>query len=160
VYTYDVQRTPLQTWLSEVRVHFQNATPADTKALSEKFTQAEALWNSNAVELDFPYRFHFQAVPTAKQAHFSVQLLDSTRGPYDQFWARDWRARTIAHELGHMLGLGDEYQTLSGEVDCLPASLMCDNNRGLPMKHHYYFILRRLLSNEVFTHGIFFRLLP
>jgi hypothetical protein len=98
------------------------------------------------VQLEFKYDFVFEVVSEESNAHYSVKILDQSRGPYDQNWARNWSEVTIAHEIGHMLGLGDEYQTITGKVDCLRHSLMCLSSTGKLMEHHYYFVLRRLIS--------------
>lgn len=148
-YHYDVIYTPNSTdIILHVKVHFKNPQNQDLENLRRKFSEAELIWNSNQVALDFKYRFQFQVAATANEAHFSVTLLDQTRGPYDTNWSRSWSSISIAHELGHMLGLGDEYQTITSESDCLAQSLMCESNSAAPMWHHYYFILRRLMSPE------------
>lgn len=131
-----------------VRVHLQNATAKDMETFKEKMLFAENLWNQNRINLNFKYRFKFELVTTAAQAHFSVQVLDETRGPYDTYWGRDWTGTVIAHEIGHMLGLADEYKTISGEFDCLRGSLMCSAWYGFHMPHHYYFVLRRLMKTN------------
>jgi len=129
-----------------VKVHIKNAQGQDLENLKSKLIEAEQIWNSHQVALDFKYQFQFQIVDDASQAHFSVQLLDSTRGPYDTNWSRSWSGISVAHELGHMLGLGDEYQTISSVSDCLPQSIMCESYSAAPMWQHYYFILRRLMK--------------
>ena len=145
-YQYNVLYSDINEVTLQVKVHFKNLQGQDLENLKLKMQQAEQIWNSNAVALDFKYQFQFQIVAQEKDAHFSVQLLDSTRGPYDTNWSRNWSAISIAHEIGHMLGLGDEYQTLTSVSDCLPQSIMCESNRANPMWHHYYFILRRLMN--------------
>lgn len=143
-YKYDVLNSNNQLILN-VRVHLQNATEKDLVSFGEKLKQAETLWNNSRVESDFDYAFKFELATKASGAHFSVRVLDTTRGPYDTNWGRHWTANVIAHEVGHMLGLGDEYQTVSGNMDCLLTSLMCTAWKGSLMPHHYYFVLRRLI---------------
>ena len=150
-YKYDLIRLASGENVLSVKVHFKDASAADKISFAEKIKVAETQWNADRVELDFTYSFNFEIAESEDEAHFSVKVLDDTRGPYDQFWSRKWTPATVAHELGHMLGLGDEYETLTGRTDCLVESLMCSSWSGNLMRHHYYFILRRLLGK---THGI------
>lgn len=145
-YNYDVLMTPNKDLVMNVRIHLQNPNAADEINFSNRLKEAEGMWNTNRVATDFNYSFKFELVKNSSQAHFSVFLLDSTRGPYDTFWSRDWTGKAIAHEIGHMLGLGDEYQTLTSVSDCLRPSLMCRSWTGELMPHHYYFVLRRLIT--------------
>ncbi len=147
-YKYDLIRPAPNTVVLNVRVFLEDATAEDLVNFAEKIQQAEAKWNHDRVVMDFDYSFKFELAESDDKAHFSVKVLDETRGPYDQFWSRKWTSVTIAHELGHMLGLGDEYETLTGKMDCLAESLMCASWSGDLMVHHYYFILRRLLLVE------------
>ena len=144
-YKYDVVNSKEQLILN-VRIHLQNPTENDSVNFSEKLKQAETLWNNSRVATDFNYSFKFELAAKTSAAHFSVRVLDTTRGPYDTNWGRNWTANVIAHEVGHMLGLGDEYQTVSGTMDCLMSSLMCTAWKGSLMPHHYYFVLRRLIN--------------
>ena len=143
-YKYDVLINNEELVLN-VRIHLQNATHEDLKNFLPKLKQAESLWNDSRVKTDFKYVFKFEFVTKQAGSHFSVRILDTTRGPYDTFWGRHWTGNVMAHEVGHMLGLGDEYQTISGNMDCLTSSLMCTAWKGSLMRHHYYFILRRLV---------------
>ncbi len=146
-YQYDVlKRSDTNEVVLSVKIHFKNPQADDLDNLKQKLRMAEQIWNSHAVVLDFKYSFEFEIVENQSQAHFSVQLLNDTRGPYDTNWNRNWSAISIAHEVGHMLGLGDEYQTLTSVSDCLPQSIMCESFRADPMWLHYYFILRRLMK--------------
>ena len=144
-YVYDVLQGPQGEIIFNVRVHLKNATENDWAQFSEKIKEAQEIWNRDQIPVDFAYGFSFELVKDPKKAHFSVQVLDETRGPYDLFWGRNWTGMVIAHEVGHMMGLGDEYQTLSGTIDCYRPSLMCTAWTGSPHPHHYYFLLRRFL---------------
>lgn len=148
-YLYDVLQSPEGEIVMNVRVHLQNATAQDFTEFSQKMKLAEEIWNISRVPVDFQYRFQFEIVKSPSRAHFSVAVENNTRGPYDQFWGRNWSARVVAHEVGHMLGLGDEYQTLSGNMDCYLESLMCSAWSGDPLLHQYYFILRRLITKPL-----------
>lgn len=148
-YQYDVNYSENSKEIEiVVKIHFKNPEFNDLEILRNKLNEAEQVWNSNSIAFDFKYKFRFEIVDQAEQAHFSVQLLNQTRGPYDTNWSRTWSAISIAHEVGHMLGLADEYQTLSSVSDCLANSIMCESFKALPIKHHYYFILRRLMVSE------------
>lgn len=143
-YKYDVAFENGE-FVFKVRINLKKPTPNDIIYFTDTVKQAEQQWNNYRVGMDFSYRFQFDIEPDVKKAHYSVNILDSTRGPYDTNWSRKWDGPSLAHEIGHMMGLGDEYQTLTSETDCLPESLMCDSDGDI-MKHHYYFILRRLLN--------------
>ena len=145
-YNYDVIFNSANDVTLKVKVFFINPEGQDNENFKTKFAQAEKIWNTNLWPLDFKYKFQFQVVNNPFQAHYSVLLQDDTRGPYDTQWSRKWSATSVAHELGHMLGLGDEYQTISSESDCLEKSLMCDSFKGTPTRSHSYFILRRLMK--------------
>lgn len=142
-YVYDVESGAEIVF--HVRVHLKDPAGNDLENFRTKLASAEAIWNASKVVTNFPYRFQFEIVDSAADAHYSVNVLDKTRGPYDMNWGRDWSPTTIAHELGHMMGIADEYQTLSSYQDCLKTSLMCSSSNGHLMAHHYYFILRRLV---------------
>lgn len=145
-YRYDVLQAENGELILNVRVHLRDANDSDWVDFSEKMKVASDYWNSSRILMNFAYSFRFEVVRDRAKAHFSVKVLDTTRGPYDQFWGRDWTGNVVAHEVGHMLGLGDEYQTLTGVFDCYKPSLMCSAWNGGLMAHHYYFILRRFVS--------------
>jgi hypothetical protein len=145
-YNYDVTPNLDGSIELKVRVHLKNATEADWISFTDKVQLAQNLWNQSTYTTDFPYYFRFELVRNPAQVPFSVMVMDRTNGPYDQFWSRDWTPNVLAHEIGHMMGLGDEYQTLSGTFDCYRPSLMCTAWTGGWMPHHSYFVLRRLVA--------------
>ncbi|AGH96235.1 immune inhibitor A domain-containing protein [Pseudobdellovibrio exovorus] len=149
-YVYDVLKAQDGTLVLNVRVHLKNPQGTDVQDFRNKMTEAARIWNQRRVAADFNYVFKFDIVERVQDSHFSVNVMNETRGPYDTNWARNWTNVVIAHEVGHMLGLGDEYQTLSGKVDCMRTSLMCSSWTGSLQPHHYYFVLRRLMNSVVY----------
>ncbi|MBY0553804.1 hypothetical protein K2P97_04690 [bacterium] len=145
-YTYDILKTADGIFVINVRIHLKDPVGADLNNFREKIRGAQDIWNAKRVAADFEYVFKFDLVESEAEARYSVNVFDTTRGPYDRNWGRDWTPNVVAHEIGHMMGLGDEYQTLSGKFDCMKTSLMCTAWSGALMKHHYYFILRRLIN--------------
>ena len=152
----------------EVRIHFAGElarAPGVTDELAAKLEQASRLWTEGAPG-GFA-RFRFVLAPQARAAHFVVWLAPGTpRTPFDVTWGRGWSAHLMAHEIGHMMGLDDEYEQARktwghaiGEDEiwdrdprvkrewlrCDLRSLMCDSKgeASRPLPYHYYLILRR-----------------
>lgn len=145
-YKYDVLLSQNGARIVKVKIHFKSPHGNDLEMFSKKIKEAQTLWNNSRPTLDFPYEFLFELETDPKNAHYSLNIKDSTRGPYSVNWSRSWDSESIAHEIGHMMGLADEYETLTGKSYCLKASLMCGSRNSKLMPHHYYFILRRLLK--------------
>ncbi len=145
-YAYDIITAADGEKIMNVRIFLKDPVGEDFNNFQQKIAAAQNIWNQSRVVLDFKYSFQFELVTSEDQAHYAVNIFDKTRGPYDQNWGRDWSAVTISHEIGHMMGIGDEYQTLSSKIDCLRKSLMCVSSSGSIMPHHLYFILRRLVD--------------
>lgn len=125
-----------------VNVYFKNATDQQFKDMQIKIKKAQDLWNQNLYDFGLKYQLRFAATKNPKNSHFRVNLKAKTRGPYDTNWSLGWSEKTIAHEIGHMLGLGDEYQTLTSKIDCIKESMMCAGSKQLPF--HHYHVLRRV----------------
>lgn len=124
-YKYDlIQQNGITTAL--VKIHFKKGIRFSSRAFSnakkvikKKLSSAEKTWNRQSPD---NLRFKFKLEKNPNQAHFSVNLLNKlTRGPYDTNWSVKWSKKDITHEIGHMLGLDDEYDnvnyTLFGEAN-------------------------------------------
>jgi hypothetical protein len=134
--------------------------------MQRKLDRAADLWTEHSP--GEKVRFRFRAVTTdASLPHFDVELVPGEpRVPYDVAWGREWSWHLLAHEIGHMMGLDDEYGQLRktlghalGEeprwkedpalktawFQCNIESLMCDSKgeQSQPLAYHYYAILRR-----------------
>lgn len=144
-YLYDVIRFENKL-IFNVRIYFKDPNANDLNDFKIKLSEASSYWNNSKIKTDFDYEFKFELTTDPSKAHYHVNILDSSRGPYDTNWSRSWTSRVIAHEVGHMLGLGDEYQTLSSTIDCWKESLMCESWTGQLEPLHHYFVLRRLVK--------------
>lgn len=147
-YNYSVFKDLNGTLVIEIRVFLRGLKDGDKQGFSYKLSVAERIWNGFRPKMDFDYRFQFGVAEKEEDAHYSVKIQDETRGPYDTYWGRNWTGEVIAHELGHMMGLGDEYYTLTGGKECIKNSLMCAGWSGDLYPYHYYFILRRLIGKR------------
>ena len=167
-YAYDL--VPRADFGVDVRVRIQFRGPSTSKAvmdtLQAKLNQAAALWTAHSPE----GRIHFQFIATTNDSalpHFQVDLVPGRpRSPFDVTWGSDWSFHLMAHEIGHMMGLDDEYGQLRKTLGhilgrkeawdrsdavrlswfrCDLGSLMCDSEgeRSIPLPHHYYVLLRR-----------------
>jgi hypothetical protein len=97
-------------------------------SLADSLKQAESVWESGAGS---GYDFNFKVVKNKSSADFILKLTsEGSRGPYDTEWSLKWGVRTIAHELGHMMGLDDEYDNaLESTIAGLNAFLIKKDNK-------------------------------
>jgi len=129
--------------------------------------QAEAYYNRDAERYGLPvvYDFHFTLEGDAPRGPVDLvmPLWNSCgRTPYFLALRSGWSIPILAHEIGHYLGLLDEYQPLSGIVSFYPKTPFegSEGSRmGLSMKTqtlfyplHHYLVLRRFHCDEPARH--------
>lgn len=149
-YGYDLYFDENNELVLETRIHFNNLdtfTQNEIGDLKEKFKRASSHWTRGNTLTPTPVNFKLKLETRKSQSHISAKLQRPyTRGPYFSKWSTEWSSIVMAHEMGHMLGLDDEYKNnpFGGNADdCPPDSLMCNSHYGDPMDYHYYVILSR-----------------
>jgi hypothetical protein len=175
-FSYDVETLPDGRLKVKARVRFtrngrMDAVPsAEAQSMREMMRQASLAWSRSSPNQDIVYDFDI-AQDTATEPNLTVNLETGwTRGPYFSNWSSSWSSATIAHELGHLMGLDDEYHQMRNTASgtgfvanlcyelwgsstdqltrdrCDPVSLMCNGNdsRATPQPYHHYLIARRI----------------
>jgi hypothetical protein len=141
-------------------------TPRNVRALFDLWSdEAERYWDRDAERFGLPVRYDFSFAPRA-EVEASGQRADLTlplaptcgRTPYFWSWRSGWSLPIVAHEVGHLLGLLDEYEALSGIFPFYPKTPFPGahtSRMGLSMKEstilyplHHYLVLRRYLCPE------------
>jgi hypothetical protein len=132
-------------------------TPRNLRALMADWShEVEAYWNRDAKKYDLPVRYDFDFVLAAGPARSPVDVrmplyLSCGRTPYFTAMRSGWSIPIVAHEIGHYLGLLDEYEALSGMLyEKTPFGGAETSRMGLSMKKntrlyplHHYLVLRR-----------------
>lgn len=136
--------------------------------------KASKLWTEFSPIEDLT--FEFKRVDSKRKSHFTVGYIDKLKSIlYNYKWntyarenrfrnRRHWIQRVYSHEIGHMMGLEDEYSRIRAiinpgyfmykkngyQYDCSTDSLMCNavvmwtQKDPLPRPYHYYLILNRM----------------
>lgn len=131
-----------------VRIYFGEGLarePEHIESIARKLKEASDLWTKHSPARNVTYRF--ERTFNERDAHFAPSYAAGwSRKPYFMEWSADWSSRTFAHEIGHMMGLVDEYdwENTSNHNDCASSSLMCASQSGLPKPFHYYVFLGRI----------------
>lgn len=140
-------------------------TPKNVRVLLAEWSSAvEGYYNRDAKAHGLPVSYDFTfSVPEMRRVPASSALVvplatSCARTPYFQAARSGWSVPIIAHEMGHLLGLLDEYVALSGIVDLYPKTPFpgADQSRmGLSMREstvllpmHHYLVLRRFFCPE------------
>lgn len=142
------------------------ATALAVQALLRRWSsETERYWNRDAEAFGVPVRYDFDFVlideANARGLRVDIEMpLSPTCGrtPYFQAMRSGWSMPIIAHEVGHVMGLLDEYEALSGLVSFYPKTPFRGAERsrmGISMKEHtkilplhHYLILRRYFCAE------------
>lgn len=140
------------------------ATRRNLRALLARWSrEAPVAWNRDAARhgLGVRYRFSFVEASEVSPGRADIALplsLTCGRTPYFASLRSGWSTPILAHEVGHVLGLLDEYEALSGLSPLYPkkafagaeisrmALSMREDTRFLPI--HHYLVLRRAFCAE------------
>lgn len=140
-------------------------TQHNVRVLLERWSlEAEEYYNRDAREERIPVRYDFDFAlvrpgDADRDASLAVPLATTcARTPYFQAFRSGWSLPIVAHEVGHVLGLLDEYEMFSGIVGFYPKTPFEGAERsrmGLSMKEdtvvlpmHHYLVLRRYFCPE------------
>lgn len=83
------------------------------REVSKNIQESEDLWNKQAPE---GVRFKFEFVDSKISAHYSIKLVTFFGALYDKFISAPASTDILAHEVGHMMGLDDEYSAITSNV--------------------------------------------
>ena len=158
-YHYNVNKLNNDLYEIEVNIYLRKLEKLGAEVeekMRDKIEAAQDYWNDH--NKDFPgYVFNFNLVKNRAKAHFSPKIInEDTRGPYLATWSTMWSTKVVAHEIGHMMGLDDEYDNIAttfrrkakhwlNRSRCHRDSFMCSTSHlsSTPRKWHYYNILKR-----------------
>ncbi len=141
------------------------ATAHNVAALLGRLSrEAARYWQRDADAFGLPITYDFEILVAdlaarATRAEIRLPLWPTCgRTPYFAALRSGWSTPIVAHELGHFLGLLDEYEALSGVTRLYPKTpflgaevsrmglSMREGTRVLPL--HHYLVLRRYLCAE------------
>lgn len=83
------------------------------KEVAENVAEVESRWNTQAPR---NVRFRFEVVEKASEADYSIKLVTIFGALYDKFIVAPAYADILSHEVGHMMGLDDEYTLVTSNI--------------------------------------------
>lgn len=83
------------------------------KKVDKNIQEAEDLWNSSAPS---NIKFTFKRVGSRAKSHYQIKLVDRFGALYDSFLYYRFGSDVYAHEIGHMLGLDEEYAVVTSNI--------------------------------------------
>lgn len=127
------------------------------QAIAERWSrEVEAYWNQDAerygLAVVYDFEFFLDAGPAKQPVDIRTPMsMTCGRTPYFSSLRTGWSIPIMAHEIGHYLGLLDEYEALSGMLyEKTPFGGSENSRMGLSMKTytrlyplHHYLVLRR-----------------
>jgi len=162
---------PYTAWLEDdvcntSGVFRARATPANVRALLAEWSrEAETYFNRDAEAFRLPVTYDFEFTVSGAgdreapmRADMALPLWPTCgRTPYFTSLRSGWPIPVLAHEMGHVLGLLDEYENVAETLGLylkVPSGLELsrmgesrrEGSRVLPM--HHYLVLRRYFCPE------------
>lgn len=122
---FEAQKSPRQSDFPPVDELLQK--------VKDNVQRSEDIWNLKAPE---GIKFKFEMVDSALDAHYSIKIVSTIGALYDSFIMKPAPTDILAHEIGHMMGLDDEYSFVTDKLE---------------VHHHLNYLLKKDLPDEYNT---------
>jgi hypothetical protein len=106
--------------------------------IKENLAESELRWNKQAPE---NISFKFEFVNTPAEAHYSIKVVTYFGAIYNSFIMAPAPSSVLTHEIGHMLGLDEEYAYFMTNI--LPVHTLLDQSN----KHTEYLTYKESRCN-------------
>ena len=116
-YNYELEINKENLVVIRIRVKFNDSKlNNDEKNTFQRYLlEAQTLWNNS-----LPHGFKFELVQVSdpySKTHYRVKLWKNiVTGLYNKFWFYSLGGESFAHEIGHMLGLNEEYNVFKTNI--------------------------------------------